>query len=45
MHSFGTFGFACVSLYFSSHHHKTKKLIAVKNKVISLWQAKIENKI
>lgn len=41
---FGIFGFVCTLLCFSSHDHKTKILIAAENKVISLWQAKIENK-
>lgn len=44
MHSFGIFGFACTSFCFSFHFHKTKILIAFKNKVIRFWQAKVENK-
>lgn len=45
MHSFGIFGFACASSCFSSHYHKRKILIVVKNKVINVWQAKTENKL
>jgi hypothetical protein len=43
MHSFSVFGFVCTT-FFSSHHHKTKTLIVIKNKVINLWLAKTKTK-